>query len=276
MGRGASGPDWHLRPIVRRARPGDGPLAFLMPTPAAGARSSRVRGLPGPEAASPAPPTGRRPSLLAPLRAGPDGGRQGPPGPRERRPVIARRLRAGTRSAAAPTTRRRGRGHASAGPGDADSPRGDSGVEVCAGSFTPRGTMMTPQPGPLPLWPPRVRRAAGAGPGLGRPQPSRKPSDGCPLPPRAAFPFPPAPRNCPTPLCSQNGPQCVGTAPSGHLHFRLLCLSPAQQRVPSNLSSKQHEPSPHTRHSTAFPKLMLLTCRCPSLLSTLFLTQFGP
>lgn len=37
-----------------------------------------------------------------------------------------------------PTTRRRGRGYASAVPGDTDSPGEDTGVGVCAGSFPPR------------------------------------------------------------------------------------------------------------------------------------------
>lgn len=117
-----------------------------------------------------------------------------------------------------------------------------------------------------------LSRRCAVGQGTGRPQPSRKPSDGCPLPPA-----PPSPslRPCRAAWSSGNysipslfseWPKYVGTAPEprrrDNLHFSLLCLSPAQKRVPSNLG-KQQDPSPHRQHSTALLKLMFLTCSLP-------------
>lgn len=119
-----------------------------------------------------------------------------------------------------PTTRRRGRGYASAVPGDTDSPGEDTGVGVCAGSFPPRKnddaaatakscqdgrracaeprgrarTRKSPWAGPRGSrsWARRSRgvlsRRCAVGQGTGRPQPSRKPSDSCPLPPAPPSP----------------------------------------------------------------------------------------
>lgn len=182
VGWGASGPDrrlgtippagpaWRRWPATRPQQAGERPRAeaarpaLAQPPPGARPPAPPQLWCPGagsPQGAGPAPSYSRR------LRAQPDGGRQGPAG----LPAAAHSHRAaaagrGPLRLGAHDRRTRGRGQASVVPGGHALTGRETLKSRCTGSVSRLKRKPPPPPpeGPLPIWPPRVRRASGAGP----------------------------------------------------------------------------------------------------------------